>query len=454
MNIIGLDIGTTTICGVLYSLKEHKTVRTIQKDNRFLDDRIEYTQDPLVIADTLQSILDELIEASSEKIGSCSISAQMHGILYVDEEGNAVSPFYTWQNKRGRLPAGEGAPALEDYLTGELGYPVHTGYGIVTHCSLILDGSFPEDAQKFCNIGDFAAMRLTGRKVPVTDITLGASMGIADIKTGRHSRSMDRLPLKCREFLPDIVPSTEVLGSYRGIPVVQPIGDNQASFLGSVKEKERSLLLNYGTAGQISFAREEYGQFKGFETRALGDEGYLFAAFSLSGGKSYMILKDFFTQAAILFGSTETGSILKRMDEMDLDFTDSDDDMECMPLFLGERGADRSYGWYKNVTDRNFTPTLMVKATVRGMVNELRRFYLDLPGDVKEDLSFLAAAGNGIRKNSHLIRAAEAEYGMRVNLLDLSEESCLGAAINGGKGAGIFRDYAEGAAEVVRYRIS
>ncbi|MDC7241089.1 MAG: hypothetical protein PQJ50_12095, partial [Spirochaetales bacterium] len=88
-----------------------------------------------------------------------------------------------------------------------------------------------------------------------------------------------------------------------------------------------------------------------------------------------------------------------------------------------------------------------------GMINELRRFYVTLPEEIRESLDFLAAAGNGIRKNSHLIKAAEASYGMKVNLLDLSEESCLGAAINGGKGAGIFKDYNEGADRIVRYRV-
>ena len=28
----------------------------------------------------------------------------MHGILYVDADGNAVSPLYTWQDARGSLP--------------------------------------------------------------------------------------------------------------------------------------------------------------------------------------------------------------------------------------------------------------------------------------------------------------------------------------------------------------
>ena len=94
----------------------------------------------------------------------------------------------------------------------------------------------------------------------------------------------------------------------------------------------------------------------------------------------------------------------------------------------------------------------MVKALVMGMVDELRRYYCDLPESVRTGLEILVGAGNGIRKNLHLQKAAEQRYGKPVKVLDLSEESCLGAVINAGKGVGIFRNYREGALDIVRYR--
>ena len=336
MNLIGLDIGTTTIGGVLYSLKEKKTIKTLVRDNCFTDSAPgEYTQDPLVILESVKAILDELIDFSFDTVGGCSLSAQMHGILYVDGMGRPISPFYTWQNQRGRkLHDGQ---SLESFLSDKLGYSVHTGYGIVTHYSLMQDDGVPVSAVKFCNIGDFVCMHLAGETVPVTDITLGASLGIADISTGRLSESLKTLGLAEDDRIPRIVSSTEKLGEYRGIPVIQPLGDNQASFLGSVREKENSLLLNYGTAGQISFFRNTFASYAGFETRPLGNEGFLYAAFSLCGGKSYMVLADFFKSASRLFSPSEGENVLKVMDSLELDF--SEDGIECLPLFLGERGG-------------------------------------------------------------------------------------------------------------------
>ncbi|MBN2628255.1 MAG: hypothetical protein JXA95_16445, partial [Spirochaetales bacterium] len=342
MNLIGLDIGTTTIGGVLYSLKERKTLRTEVRENRFLrENPEEYLQDPAAIEGQVRAILDELIEDSVDEIGGISLSAQMHGILYVDREGRPVTSYYTWQNQRGLAPAGE--TTLEKEVSHALGYPVFSGYGIVTHTSLEREGLIPREAAKFCNIGDYVMMRLAGNREPVTDITLGASMGIVSLQTGTLPEN--------REIFPRIVSSTEQLGTYRGIPLIQPIGDNQASFLGSVKNRENSLLLNYGTAGQISFAGKEYASYPHFETRPLGNEGYLFAAFSLCGGKSYSLMADFFAAAVRLFSHGESRNPFAVMDGMDLDF--SEKEIDCLPLFLGERDGEGEFAWFRNITDRN-----------------------------------------------------------------------------------------------------
>ena len=42
----------------------------------------------------------------------------MHGILYADENGAAVSPLYTWQDERGNLEYKDGATYAE-YLNSK-----------------------------------------------------------------------------------------------------------------------------------------------------------------------------------------------------------------------------------------------------------------------------------------------------------------------------------------------
>jgi sugar (pentulose or hexulose) kinase len=151
-----------------------------------------------------------------------------------------------------------------------------------------------------------------------------------------------------------------------------------------------------------------------------------------------------------LFSPKDAVGAMKVMDGLDLDFTT--EDIDCLPLFLGERGDGKELAFFRNITDMNFTPENMIKALVQGMINELYRFYKGLTEEVKSRIGILVGAGNGIRKNNHLIKAAEWTYQKPLYLLDLSEESCLGAVINAGKGAGIFKDYSEGAAVIVKYK--
>ena len=113
MFFIGLDIGTTSICGVLYDTLHDKVVRELHGENHFLEGA-GFRQDPEEIVAAARRILEGLLEdvcqqgaesrpgggeQSVRRIGGIGISAQMHGILYVNQEGNAVSPYYTWKNE-------------------------------------------------------------------------------------------------------------------------------------------------------------------------------------------------------------------------------------------------------------------------------------------------------------------------------------------------------------------
>ena len=448
MKLVALYIGTTTICVFLYSRKTNEILKIRTLNNSLITcPEGEYQQDAQAIFQKVKTILDNLIESSVDVIEGISLSSQMHGILYVDAEGQAVSPFYTLQNQRG-LNKTRGI-SLENELSEKLGYQVYSGYGIVTHYSLFLEKVIPASARYLCNIGDYVCMRLSGGSVPVTDITLGSSMGICNLETGKISRALDDFGTKFNSYLPEIVPTTTILGNYGNIPVIHPLGDNQASFLGSVKERDTSILLNYGTSGQISFYCEKSEKFSGFEMRPLGNEGYIHVAFSLCGGNSYKLLARFFEETISLFTSNQQVTPIRVMDEMDIDLFQ--ETIECMPLFFGSREGKGEFGYFKNITEANFTPRHFVAAIVQGMAKELFRYYDGLSDTVKSRFSRLVVAGNGIRKNRHLQNVVINKFGKPISIVCRSEESCLGAIINAGKGTGIYTNYSEGATEIVDY---
>ena len=115
--IIGIDIGTTSVCAVLLDKSTKRILKTLNTKNpSHLSGKkdFERLQDPDVILDTVLSLADTLFSYAGEgKISSIGISSQMHGILYTDKDMNALSPLYTWQDARGSEIISDGVSYAE-----------------------------------------------------------------------------------------------------------------------------------------------------------------------------------------------------------------------------------------------------------------------------------------------------------------------------------------------------
>ena len=94
------------------------------------------------------------------------------------------------------------------------------------------------------------------------------------------------------------------------LPVFVGIGDNQASFLGSVGDPRDAMLVNVGTGGQVAVFTPSpptsvFMQTADtlVETRPFPRDGYLLVAAGLSGGAAYAALESFFRRVGRdLFG--------------------------------------------------------------------------------------------------------------------------------------------------------
>lgn len=424
MRVIGIDIGTTTICSLVYDTDTGSVLGESARPNT-PPDGPSGIQDPELILRSVEGILEEMGSSGASAIG---FSSQMHGILYVDREGRAVSPFYTWQNQWGK--------GLEDALSEDLGYRVYTGYGLVTHKAM---PALPEGAERFCNIGDYVAMRLTGRTVPLCDASIAASLGIWNVQRAQLTEAFPG----DRRFFPDVVEEASVAGCWHGIPVITALGDNQCSFLGSVLSLREDVVLSYGTSGQISFCSSADESFPGFEQRPLGKGVRLQAAFSLAGGESFQLLAAFFQEVTELCGLKLERPMYEVLDGFS--YSDDDKSMRCEPFFLGERGNSSSLASFSRITAENFRPKAMAHALLEGMAWELFRFYEALPEETRKSKKRLIGTGNGLRKNAQLQKIVEEMYGMPLVLREIREGSCVGAVMNALVALGHYGSYEEAA---------
>lgn len=83
-------------------------------------------------------LLDELLDRYPD-VKQIGLTGQMHGIVYLDQEGSCVSPLYTWQDGRGDISI-PGEKSLVEEIRKTCGISVSSGYGLLrifTICGII-----------------------------------------------------------------------------------------------------------------------------------------------------------------------------------------------------------------------------------------------------------------------------------------------------------------------------
>ncbi len=440
MYAAGIDVGTTTVCGVLLDAKSGRVERVITLDNdaSFPGKRFEDLQDPERIWELAEGIYRDF-RRDYPKLSCIGFTGQMHGILYVNREGRAVSPLFTWQDERGNepYPGGEGETYAEA-MSRLTGYPMASGYGLTTHFYNLRNGLVPKEAVSFCTIADYLGMRLTGRNTPCLSVSNGASLGCFDLA----EMAFDGEALARAGIPPEILPQCQadcgLLGQTgEGIPVSTGIGDNQASVLGAVRELEGSVLINIGTASQISAGLTRYVETEKTELRAICRDQYLLVGAGLCGGRAYAALERFFRRAAVLLTGSDPGRLYGAMDRILKENGTGHTSLTVDTRFCGTRQEPEKRGGIANLGLENFTPEDFILGVLEGMAEELLAFYREMEWLGVPKPGHLIGSGNGLRMNPRLQRIFEEKFGLPMEIPAHKEEAAYGAALWALTGAGI-----------------
>jgi sedoheptulokinase len=430
MRFIGIDIGTTSISGVMLDIDKGASETVIRQNNSILRTKYDWEtlQDPEIIFGIAREIIDQLISKTPE-IAGIGITGQMHGILYVDRDGNPLSPLFNWQDGRGNLLYKNNQNYAE-FLTRETGYSVASGYGLVTHFYNACNNLVPANAAKLCTIMDFVVMKLTGRKNPLIDPSNAAGLGFFDLKKLRFNEEILRNISLDPQMLPEVAPYDELAGYYKKtIPVYVGIGDNQSSFLGAARDIRDLILVNVGTSAQLSIYSPKFVRIDTFETRPFPDGGYLLTGAALCGGKSLAILKTFFEDTVKLFCSpNETIDFYKIISTMEEDAVFIGDLPKVATFFNGKRTDSQARGMISNISLTNFTPKNLIIGFIKGIVDEINDFYQQIPANLKRK-KYLIGSGNTIRCNKLLRRSLEGQFQRRLHIPKHKEEAAFGACL-------------------------
>ncbi len=444
MNFLGIDIGTSSICGIVYNTvsKDIVSIAKINNTDMLSCNVWEKVQDANAIVDIVLDLIQEL-RIQYPDIKGIGLSGQMHGILYVNAEGEAVSPLYTWQDMRGSLLYKDGM-SYAAYLSKQTGFPLSTGFGLVTHYYNKVNSLVPQNAVKLCTIMDYTAMRLTGKCEPLVDCSNAASLGFFD----KEKLAFDKEALWNvgidNSILPEIGKAFSRVGHYENISVYTAIGDNQASFLGSIRDIRHSIHITVGTSSQISVYSDDYVNVPLLDTRPLPGGGYILVGAALCGGCSFSLLKKFFSETTKLYTGEE-------MDDTDLykimvsvPYKEvQEDDIRVETLFGGTRSHPEKRGKIMNISCLNWHPENLIRGFLEGMSQELYDFYQLLPNSIRERKTILVGSGNGIKRNPLLCQILEERFKCHLQVSACREEAALGACICGMVGNGYINNFTD-----------
>ncbi len=425
MKVIGIDIGTTSICGISVDVQTGKIINSITKNsNAFIDgcaawEKIQSVEKIITLA---TDVLESLIDDETAAIG---VTGQMHGIVYVDKNQNAVSPLYTWQDERGNLPYKETTYAK--YLGS------YSGYGNVTDFYNRENEIKPKDAVSYCTIHDYFVMKLCNLKEPLIHTSDAASFGLYDIEANKFNYDYDV----------KVTNDYTVAGEYKKIPVAVAIGDNQASVFSTLANEE-DILFNIGTGSQVSIVSDSLIVAEGIETRPYIDNKYLIVGAALCGGRAYSILKNFYSEIFSFIKDIDDEQVYQFMAET---LQKSEEDLLVIDTrFAGTRDDANLCGSINGLTPESFNPTQLTRGILNGMVDELCNMYDKMNASKKG----IVGSGNGLRKNSQLVKNFENKFGAKMKIPAHMEEAAFGAALFAGVASGIFKNANE-AQKLIKY---
>ena len=418
--LLGLDVGTTSLSAVVTN-GERSAAFSIPNGCDLPAGGARRTQDADAIVERLSALADALI-GRYPAIEAIGVDGQMHGILYVDRTGRAISPLATWQDARADEPIDGGASACERILAAT-GRRVFAGYGLATHYYNLKCGLIPDGAAKLCTIGDYVAMRLAGRAKPLIHQTNAASLGLFDVRSGRFDEAAIASLGIDGAILPDVTATVSPVGAYRGRAVFCAVGDNQAAYFGVMRSG--GVLCNFGTGSQVSVAVDEVREGAGVECRPYFGGRYLLSGSALCGGRAFAALERFF-RAYVGTGEAQYRRLEELAETGYAELASGEGSLAVDTRFCGTRDDPSVRGAITGLTEDNFTPEALTVGVLRGMVDELYGYYraMALPRPER-----VVASGNGARRNPVLVRLVGDIFGAPVSLSDVAEEAATGAAL-------------------------
>lgn len=392
------------------------------------------------------------------EIECCGISGHSLGVVPLDREGSLLregTPI--WSDSR---PTTQVVELFEKVSEEEWYYTTGNGFPPPLYSVFKIMWYRDHEPQMFDRIDrvigtkDFVNFKLTGRAL--TDHSYASGSGVYDLVEASYSSKLIQASGLPKEIFPQIVPSTEVIGTLtadaakelglpRGVKVVAGGVDNACMALGGKAFKEGRIYNALGSSSWIAVSSSK--PLLDIDTRPYVFAHILPGMFAsamgvFSTGTSFNWLRDHICRDLLARAQTEGQDVFELMFELAAQSPPGAKKLLFNPSLAGGSSLDPSpnvRGAFIGL-DLAHTQGDLIRAGMEGIALALR-LALDELGRLTQLSKEIVAVGGGNR--SSLWRQIYADiYNLKVVKTTVTQEvSALGAAATAAVGAGLWPDF-------------
>lgn len=393
---------------------------------------------------------------NNKDIACVSFSGHMMGCLPVDKKGEPLRSAIIWVDSR----SVEQANLLVEKIGMEEGYKI-TGHRLLPMYSaakiMWIRDNEPDifkNIYKVLHTKDFIVSKLTGQFV--TDYSDASGMNLFDLRKCDWSDLMlsaSEIPL---EILPEPRPSTYVAGEItssaaeatglrKGTPVIIGGGDGPCAAVGSGVVNEGDAYNYYGSAAWIGIASREpiYDkEMRTFVFYHLDPKLFMPIGASNNGGYSYQWFRNSMWENERLILENLGLDIYDVMESKTVSIKDKAGPLLFLPYIRGERcpyDNPNARGVFVGI-DPNHMKEHFTKAVLEGITFN-QKIILDSLESQGASINKMVVIGGGAKSNNWLRIMANIYNKNILKPKLLQEATSLGAAIAGGIGSGLFKDF-------------
>jgi len=456
--LLAHDLGTSGNKATLYDVSGNLVKSTIGSYNTYypFEGAVEHNPDEWwkAVCDSTKQLL-EISKVDRKDIACVSFSGIMLGTLIVDKDGVPIRNMLIWADTRSSKQEKEMLEKID----------LRTGYKITGHRPsasysaaklLWIKENEPDNykkAHKMIHCKDYIVFKLTGHIV--SDYSDASSTNLLDLTKKQWSDELVRAWDIRPELLPQLHASTDVIGGVTseaaaltglvaGTPVVLGGGDGSCAAVGAGVVHPGNTYNVIGTSSWVSMAAEAPyfdDKMRTFTWVHLDKDLYTPCGTMQAAGYSYSWYKDVLCEGLSIRAKQQGKSVYDLLEEELLASGCGANGMIYLPYLLGERSPLWDHkargafiGMGANTSHHDFT-----RAVIEGVTCNLKTI-LDILSNAGT-IDAVTLIGGGAKSAAWLQIIADI-FGKQVNAPKyLEEATSMGAAICGGIGVGIYKNF-------------